>query len=544
VLLFIDEMHTVVGAGKAEGAMDAGNMLKPMLARGELHMIGATTLNEYRQHIEKDGALERRFQKVIVEPPSADETCAILTGLKERYELHHNVVYSPEAIRAAVTLSDRYITDRFLPDKALDVLDEAGSRARLTHISVPENIRELERESERLRRRKEDLVKKQEYELAAQMRDRKKRLDDQLIAEREEWERATREKPVMIGPDQVAEIVAMMTGIPVTRVLATESQRLLRIEEDLSKSIIGQQQAITAIAKAIRRNRTGLNLRNRPIGSFIFLGPSGVGKTETARSLAEFLFEDTKSLIRIDMSEYMEKFNVSRLIGAPPGYVGYDEGGQLSERVRRKPYSIVLFDEIEKAHPDVFNLLLQVLDAGQLTDGSGRMVDFKNTILIMTSNLGSREAAQTGKGYGFREAKAEPGRDYAAMEEKMTGIMKEIFRPEFLNRVDDVIVFKPLGRESILAILELYLNEISRRLTEQGVTLKISAGVRELLAEVGSSNETGARSLRRTVERLVEDPLSEELLRGRVGLGGVVRITARKGQINFNSIQSVEPGVV
>jgi len=544
VMVFLDELHTIVGAGSASGSLDASNMFKPALARGELQCIGATTLNEYRQHIEKDGALERRFQKVLVEPPSADETFAILTGLKERYELHHNVLYSAEAIRAAVTLSDRYITDRFLPDKALDVLDETGSRARLTHITVPDHIRELERESEHLRRRKDDLVRRQEYELAAQMRDRRKRLNDQLIAEREEWERATREKPVLIGPDQVAEVVAMMTGIPATRVLASESQRLLMIEEDISHKIIGQQQAISAIAKAIRRNRTGLNLRNRPIGSFIFLGPSGVGKTETARVLAEFLFEDPKALIRVDMSEYMEKFNVSRLIGAPPGYVGYDEGGQLSEKVRRKPYSIVLLDEIEKAHPDVFNLLLQVLDAGQLTDGSGRLVDFKNTILIMTSNLGSREAAKSSKGFGFGETAAQKGRGFEEMSEKMTGIMKDIFRPEFLNRVDDVIVFKTLGHESILSILDIYLAEITKRIAEQGVILKISAGVRELLADIGSSQETGARSLRRTVERLIEDPLAEELLRGLVSAGGVVRASVKRGQIMLNSVQSVEPGVV
>jgi len=544
IIVFLDELHTIVGAGSASGSLDASNMFKPALARGELQCIGATTLNEYRQHIEKDGALERRFQKVLVDPPSVEETISILTGLKERYENHHNVLYSAEAIRAAVTLSDRYITDRYLPDKALDVIDETGSRARLMHVKVPEHILELEKESDRLRRRKEDLVKKQEYELAAQIRDRKRRLDEQLTLEREDWEKANREQPVLIGPDQVGEVVSMMTGIPVARVLVSESQRLLQIEREISRKIIGQSSAIEAIAKAIRRNRTGLNLRNRPIGSFIFLGPSGVGKTETAKALADFLFEDPKSLIRIDMSEYMEKFNVSRLIGAPPGYVGYDEGGQLSERVRRKPYSIVLFDEIEKAHPDIFNMLLQVLDAGQITDGSGRTVDFKNTILIMTSNVGTREGVKASKGFGFGEEAGGAERDFQTMAEKMTGIMKEIFRPEFLNRVDDIVVFRHLSRESILAILDIYLSEISARLAEQGITLKISHGVRELIAAAGSSSDTGARSLRRSVERLLDDPIAEEILRGRLVAGGVLRASVRRGSITFNSVPAIESGVV
>jgi ATP-dependent Clp protease ATP-binding subunit ClpC len=545
VIIFLDELHTIVGAGSASGSLDASNMFKPALARGELQCIGATTLNEYRQHIEKDGALERRFQKVLVDPPTIEETFSILMGLKEKYEHHHNVQYTPDAVRSSVFLSDRYITDRFLPDKALDVIDETGSRARLTHITVPEHIQDLERESERLRRRKEDLVKRQEYELAAQVRDRKKKLDEQLSFERDEWEKASRERPVVIGPDQVAEVVAMMTGIPVTRVMVSESQRLLDIEKELSRKIIGQEKAISAIAKAIRRNRTGLNTRNRPIGSFIFLGPSGVGKTETARVLAEFLFEDVKSLIRIDMSEYMEKFNVSRLIGAPPGYVGYDEGGQLSERVRRKPYSIVLLDEIEKAHPDIFNVLLQVLDAGQLTDGTGRIVDFKNTILIMTSNAGTREAAKSGHDFGFDGgSKAKIDRSFEQMSEKMTGIMKDIFRPEFLNRVDDVIVFRTLSRENILDILDIYLNNVSIRLVQQGITLKISAGVKEWLAEVGSSDDTGARALRRTVERMLEDPIAEELLRGRFAPGATVRASLKKGQINFTTTHAVESGMV
>ncbi|MDP8227876.1 MAG: ATP-dependent Clp protease ATP-binding subunit, partial [Candidatus Electryoneaceae bacterium] len=426
IIIFIDELHTLVGAGSASGSLDASNMLKPPLARGELQCIGATTMDEYRQHIEKDGALERRFQKVVVDPPSLVETIAILEGIEDRYEEHHSVVYTPEAIRKAVYLSDRYITDRFLPDKALDVLDETGSRVRLTHITIPTQILTLTRESEQLGREKEHLVKKQEYEQAAKVRDRKKRLDAVLSMEQKLWEQATRDDPKLVDVEQVTEVVAMMTGIPVNRVMMSESQRLLNIESELSKQIIGQDEAISVIARSIRRNRAGLNKRNRPIGSFIFLGPSGVGKTETARVLTEFLFDDANALIRIDMSEYMEKFNVSRLIGAPPGYVGYDEGGQLSERVRRKPYSIVLLDEIEKAHPDTFNMLLQVLDDGRMTDGSGRPIDFSNTILIMTSNLGTRETSKAQGGFGFQGDDSATDGDYRLMAEKMTEIMKEM----------------------------------------------------------------------------------------------------------------------
>jgi len=420
------------------------------------------------------------------------------------------------------------------------VLDETGSRARLTHITIPEKIIQLEKESERLARLKEDLVKNQEYEKAAQIRDKKKQLDDILAQEREVWERSTREKPVALDSDQVAEVVAMMTGIPMTKVVVSESERLLNIEKELSRKIIGQEEAIAAIAKAIRRNRTGLNRRNRPIGSFIFLGPSGVGKTETARVLAEFLFEDPNALVRVDMSEYMEKFNVSRLIGAPPGYVGYDEGGQLSERVRRKPYSIVLLDEIEKAHPDIFNVLLQVLDAGLLTDGTGRQVDFKNTILIMTSNLGTREVTKA-RGYGFTESNIKDDVDYKLMAEKMTGIMKDLFRPEFLNRVDDTIVFRPLTRENADDILDLYMGEIHQQLREQGVTLQLSDPAREFIIDEGFSLETGARALRRTIERLLEDSLAEEMLRGRIGPGAQIQATLRKGHIVFSNASSVHP---
>ncbi|MFH0765367.1 MAG: ATP-dependent Clp protease ATP-binding subunit, partial [Calditrichota bacterium] len=512
VIIFLDELHTIVGAGSASGSLDASNMFKPALARGELQCIGATTLNEYRQYIEKDGALERRFQKVLVDPPSSEETILILEGLKERYAEHHNVHYSSEAIVSAVRLSDRYITDRFQPDKSLDVIDETGSRARLNHITIPASLLELEKESERLRQIKEELVRKQEYEKAAQVRDRKKRLDERLTVEKVAWERLSREKPVEIGSDQIAEVVAMMTGIPVTRVVVSESERLLNIEKELSCKIIGQDEAIGAIARAIRRNRTGLAQRRRPIGSFIFLGPSGVGKTETARMLAEFMFEDPRALIRVDMSEYMEKFNVSRLLGAPPGYVGYDEGGQLTEKVRRKPYSIVLLDEIEKAHPDIFNVLLQVLDDGTVTDGSGRAVDFRNTILIMTSNAGTREAAKA-HGFGFGESESNDQGDYERMAEKMTGIMKDMFRPEFLNRIDDKIVFRPLTRENIYAILDMFLEDVTLRLKDQGITLKVTPQAKDKLVELGYSRETGARLLQRTVEKYVEDPLVNEILR-------------------------------
>jgi len=539
IIIFIDELQTLIGAGSASGSLDASNMFKPALSRGELQCIGATTLDEYRQHIEKDGALERRFQKVLVEAPSIPETIDILMGLKERYQNHHNVIYTPQAVEAAVKLSARYITDRFLPDKALDVIDEVGARARLQNVTVPKAIIDLERESERLRKLKEDMVKAQEYEKAAQVRDLKRKLDEALLIEREAWEKSTRSKPVSIDAEQVAEVVAMMTGIPVTKVIVSESQRLLNIEKELAKRIIGQDQALASIARAIKRNRTGLNRRNRPIGSFIFLGPSGVGKTETARVLAEFLFEDPNALVRVDMSEYMEKHNVSRLIGAPPGFVGYDEGGQLSEKVRRKPYSIVLFDEIEKAHQDVFNVLLQVLDYGRLTDGSGRNVDFRNTILIMTSNAGTREGAKA-KGFGFADSESRVDSDYIQMAEKMKGIMKDIFRPEFLNRVDDIIVFRQLTRENIYDILELYLTDLSERLGEQQVTLQVTQEVKDFIVEEGYSPETGARLLQRTAERYIEDPLAEEMLRGAVVPYTLIDVRVEDGRIAFEQTMPVK----
>ncbi|MBT3232447.1 MAG: ATP-dependent Clp protease ATP-binding subunit [Calditrichaeota bacterium] len=540
VIIFLDELHNIVGAGSASGSMDASNMFKPGLARGELQCIGATTLNEYRQYIEKDGALERRFQKIMVEPPSVKETIAILNGLKESYEEHHCVRYSKDAILAAVKLSERYITDRFLPDKALDVLDETGSRARLNNVTVPETIVGLERESERMRKLKEDLVRAQEYEKAAQIRDLKRKLDETLKVERKEWEKATRAKPVEITANQVAEVVSMMTGIPVTKVVVSESERLLNIERELGTNIIGQKKALSSIARAIRRNRTGLHRRNRPIGSFIFLGPSGVGKTETAHALSSFLFEDSKALIRVDMSEYMEKFNVSRLIGAPPGYVGYDEGGQLSERVRRKPYSIVLLDEVEKAHPDVFNILLQVLDEGTLTDGSGRIVDFRNTILIMTSNAGTREGTKS-HGFGFTDNDDQEDADFKQMSAKMTEIMKGLFRPEFLNRVDDIVVFRQLTRDNIHMILDLYLNEVRDRLMELEVKLNISQDVKDHLVNAGFSKETGARLIQRTVERQIEDPLSDEMLRGNLEPGVSMDAELQDGKVVFSLTEAKPP---
>ncbi len=537
IILFLDELHTIVGAGSASGSLDASNMFKPALARGELQCIGATTLDEFRQTIEKDGALERRFQKVMVDPPSLEETVEILQGLKERYEQHHGITYTPEAIQAAVTLSERYITDRYLPDKAIDVLDETGSRMRIANIIVPQEIRQLEAEIEKIRQDKEDLVKRQEYEKAAKLRDQKLQLEGKLRVEREKWQKTESPSPVAVTEEDVSIVVSMMTGIPVTKVAVSEGEKLLKMRENLSTSIIGQDEAIEIISRSIRRTRTGLRNPTRPIGSFIFLGPPGVGKTELAKVLAEYLFEDKQSLVRIDMSEYMEKFNVSRLIGAPPGYVGYDEGGQLTERVRRRPYAVVLLDEIEKAHPDVFNILLQVLDSGELTDGSGRKVDFKNTLMIMTSNLGTREATQAAS-YGFSKGQSGPNqKDVAA---KMKDAVQHLFRPEFLNRVDEIIVFRMLERHDILKILDIYLQEINDRLHEHGITVELTRGAKEHICQEGFSLETGARTLRRSVERLIEDPIAEDILRGRFLAGMTIQVTRRAKGLSFH-VHGVAP---
>ncbi len=536
VIIFIDELHTIVGAGSASGSLDASNMFKPALARGELQCIGATTLNEYRENIEKDGALERRFQKLMVDPPSVEETLDILKGLKLRYEEHHGVQYSDASLHNAVVLADRYISDRFLPDKAIDVLDETGSRLRLMNLVVPESVIELEHKIEDLQTQKDDLVKNQEYEQAAELRDKKRQLEKQLTDARRDWENNENATPIEVSEDDVAEVVSMMTGIPVSRVAVSESQRLLEMKDALKKHIVGQDEAINELVKAIRRSRTGLKNPNRPIGSFIFLGPTGVGKTELANVLAEYLFEDRNALIRVDMSEYMEKFNVSRLIGAPPGYVGYDEGGQLSEKVRRKPYSVVLLDEVEKAHPDVFNVMLQVLDAGELTDGSGRRVDFRNTVIIMTSNLGTREAKKGSIGFGDEQIDG----DYVNMKTKMLKQAEEMFRPEFLNRLDEIIVFRMLGKEHILMIEEIYLADINDRLDDRGILLDLTQNAKEFIADKGYTQQTGARPLRRAVERYLEDPLAEEMLKGNVKDGDMVKVRVKEDKLVFISEQRPE----
>ncbi|MDX2136421.1 MAG: ATP-dependent Clp protease ATP-binding subunit [Saprospiraceae bacterium] len=511
VILFIDEIHTIVGAGGATGSLDASNIFKPALARGELQCIGASTLDEYRQYIEKDGALDRRFQKVLVDPPSQEDTIHILKNIQPRYEEFHNVTYSPEAITACVRLSDRYITDRFLPDKAIDVLDEVGARVHLKNITVPKNIEELEKRIEELKELKNAAVKNQQYEEAANLRDQESKLVRQLEFAKVEWEEESKTKRYPVEEEDIAEVVAMMTGIPVRKVAQSESKKLVTMADDLQKMVIGQEEAVTKIAKAIQRNRVGLKDPKKPIGSFIFLGPTGVGKTELARSLARYLFDNEDNLIRIDMSEYMEKFTVSRLIGAPPGYVGYEEGGQLTEKVRRKPYSVVLLDEIEKAHPDVFNILLQVLDDGQLTDGLGRKVDFKNTLIIMTSNIGVRQLKDFGMGVGF----ATQARKQAQDEHSKTVIqsaLKKTFSPEFLNRIDDVMVFNALTKEDIFKIIENALSSLMKRLSNLKLTLTLSDEAKSFVAEKGYDPQFGARPLHRAIQKYIEDPLAEFIL--------------------------------
>ena len=510
IILFIDEIHTIVGAGNAQGSMDAANLLKPALARGELQCIGATTLDEYRVNIEKDGALERRFQKVMVEPTTAEQTLEILNNIKGKYEEHHNVIYTPEALEACVKLTDRYVTDRNFPDKAIDALDEAGARAHITELSVPEEIEKLEKAIEDASKMKLEAAQAQNFEVAAVWRDKAHQLGEELEAAKQRWEQTLEENRVVVDEEKVAEVVAMMTGVPVQRVAKAEGMRLLEMGPELHKSIIGQDKAIDTIAKAIRRNRIGLKDPNKPIGTFMFLGPTGVGKTHLAKKLAEFLFDSSDALIRIDMSEYMEKFTVSRLIGAPPGYVGYDEGGQLTEAVRRKPYSIVLLDEIEKAHPDVFNLLLQVLDEGRLTDSLGRRIDFKNTIIIMTSNIGSRQLKDFGTGVGFatRETKAETEAQNAVIRKALN----KAFSPEFLNRVDDIVMFEQLSREDIFRIIDIELSGFRKRLTELGYTLTLSDAAKDFIAGKGYDPQYGARPLKRAIQKYLEDELAELIL--------------------------------
>lgn len=518
IILFIDEIHTIVGAGNANGSLDASNMLKPALARGELQCIGATTLDEYRQYIEKDGALERRFQKVLVEPTNPEETIEILNNIKDKYEEHHLVKYNDDAIEACVRLTERYVSDRCLPDKAIDALDEAGSRVHISNISVPSKIVDLETRLEEIKELKRIAITKQKFEEAGQLRSEELTLIDQLEVHKKEWEDNAKSNREIVTKENVAEVVAMMTGVPVQRIAQNESDRLLNMESELQGTVIGQDDAIKKIVRAIRRNRAGLKDPNRPIGSFIFLGPTGVGKTYLAKVLAKYLFDSEDTLIRIDMSEYMEKFAVSRLVGAPPGYVGYEEGGQLTEKVRRKPYSIVLLDEIEKAHPDVFHLLLQVLDDGQLTDSLGRKVDFKNTIIIMTSNIGSRQLKDFGQGVGFgTQAKKEGKEEYS--RSVIQNALKRSFAPEFLNRIDDVLIFNSLERDDIHKIIDVELKKVFKRIEEMGYSLELTEKAHDFIAEKGWDDQFGARPLKRAIQKYVEDVLAEEIIKSNIKVG-------------------------
>ena len=529
-IVFIDELHTIVGAGGAEGAIDASNMLKPALARGELQCIGATTLDEFRKYIEKDGALERRFQPIMVEPPSPEEAILIIRGLRDKYEAHHGVKFTDEAIVASVMLSDRYMSSRFLPDKAIDVLDESGARSRLSMSVVPPDLRAMEKKIEELAKEKESAIQAQEFEKAASFRDKEKDMRKQLAKLKREWQESKTMKTPTVDAEDIAVVISKMTGVPASRLEESESTKLLRMEDEMKKKIIGQDEAVAAVAKAVRRNRAGLRDPRRPIGSFIFLGPTGVGKTELARVLAQHLFDDPEALIRIDMSEYMEKFSVSRLVGAPPGYVGYEEGGQLTEKVRRKPYSVVLLDEVEKAHPDVFNMLLQVLEDGTLTDSLRRKVNFKNTVLIMTSNLGARQiGGRSQLGFG----KSDDQSTYDKMKGSVIEEVKRTFNPEFLNRIDDVIVFRSLGRKEMEQIVHILLEEVTKRVTEQGLHLTITPPAAQFLVEKGFDPNLGARPLRLAIQRLVEDPLAMLVLERKFKPGSHVRIGRKADELVF-----------
>jgi ATP-dependent Clp protease ATP-binding subunit ClpC len=523
VILFIDEIHTIVGAGGASGSLDASNMFKPALARGEIQCIGATTLDEYRQYIEKDGALDRRFQKVMVEPATPDETVEILTRIKDKYEEHHGVTYTDEAIQACVTLTTRYITDRFLPDKAIDALDESGSRVHLTNIHVPQEILDIEQKIEQIKIEKNKVVRSQKYEEAAKLRDTEKHLLEELDQAKAIWEAETKSKRYTVTEDNVAEVVSMMTGIPVQRVGQADSAKLLAMGDTIGTKIIGQEDAIKKLTRAIQRTRAGLKDPKKPIGSFIFLGPTGVGKTELAKELARFMFDTEDALIQIDMSEYMEKFAVSRLVGAPPGYVGYEEGGQLTEKVRRKPYAVVLLDEIEKAHPDVFNILLQVLDEGQLTDSLGRKVDFRNTIIIMTSNIGARQLKDFGQGVGFSTAAKTTQAD-SHSRGVIENALKRAFAPEFLNRIDDVIVFNSLGKDEIFKIIDIELGFLFGRVNSLGYKIELTLAAKEFIAEKGYDSQFGARPLKRAIQKYLEDPIAEEILKGELTEGDTLMV--------------------
>lgn len=536
VIIFIDELHTIVGAGSAEGTLDASNMFKPAFSRGELQCIGATTLDEYRKYIEKDGALERRFQTILVDSPSVDDAIDILQGLKEKFEAHHLVTFTEDAVVSAVRMADRYISDRHLPDKAIDVIDETGSRVRLGRLNPPEEIKTLELEIEDITRQKNAAANSQQFEEAAKLRDQERKLKEQVDEMRQEWEQKVRDEVVEVTEQDIAEVISSMTGIPAFRLAQEESEKLLRMGEKVKSRVVGQDEAVDIVCRSIRRTRAGLKDPNRPIGTFLFLGPTGVGKTYLAQALARYLFDDEDALITVDMSEYMEKFAVSRLIGAPPGYVGYDEGGQLTEKVRRKPYSVVLLDEIEKAHPDVFNLLLQVLDEGRLTDSFGRKVNFRNTILIMTSNLGTRDLAKAG-GLGFKRSDKKSIRE--KMVERVEEELKKTFNPEFLNRLDETVVFNPLERKEIIQIVDLEIAEIFDRLKERDIGISLTPGAKALVAEKGYDPTYGARQLKRTIQKLVEDPMAEEILQGKYTAGSEVRISKKGDGLHFVDASAV-----
>ena len=539
VILFIDELHTIVGAGSAEGTMDASNIIKPALSRGEMQCVGATTLNEYRKYIEKDAALERRFQSVKVEPPSIEDAIEILKGLRARYEDHHKMDLTDDAVTAAVKLSDRYITGRFLPDKAIDIMDEAGARARIKAMTRPPEVKKLEADIEETRVKKEAAIKEQQFETAASMRDEEKKAKEKLDSVLEEWKKTSEDARVKVDEEDIMHVVAKWTGIPLKRMEQGEIQKLLAMESVLSKLVIGQSEAVETLCKALRRSRADLKDPARPIGAFMMLGPTGVGKTLLAKSLAVNMFGDSKALVQLDMSEYMEKFNVSRLVGSPPGYVGYEEGGQLTEKVRRNPYSVVLFDEVEKAHPDVMNMLLQILEEGKLTDSFGRQVDFRNTIILLTSNVGA-ERLQKGSAMGFTPPDDEE--DYARMKENLTEEAKKVFRPEFLNRFDDILVFRSLGRDELTQILELELEKVRKRLAERDIHFELDSSARDLLLEKGFDPTYGARPMRRAVERYLEDPMAEEIIRGDLREGETISISTKDEKLEFTQKESSAKG--